>query len=394
MKSGFGIPFDLQVDFLRRKLDLPTETWTDVWRSAHDRAFMVAGAMKADLVADLHAAVIKAAAEGLGIDAFRKDFNAIVARHGWTGWTGEGSKGGYAWRTRTIYQTNMATSYAAGRWAQVNDPALAKFRPYIKYHHADGVRHPRPLHVSWNGLVLPKDHPFWKTHAPPNGWGCHCYVTAAGPKDYAAAEAAGKAAPPAGWGARNDKTGAPVGIDQGFDYAPGANVDTALRDMVADKLISHPAAISRALAHDLNRYVMAHRPPSEFASIVLAQREIQKSVAFLGFVEDGAALEAAAGRELRGYIGVIPADAPRHIETSHKHDGGSQRPIKPADYDQVWGILNGADDIKAGHATERGLDSVVATKAIGGEIYRAVFEVRPGRRNRTLALISLVVKRL
>ena len=70
-----------------------------------------------------------------------------------------------------IFQTNMATSYAAGRWAQINDPALADFRPYIKYHHADGV--------------LPKDHLFWQTNAPPNGWGCHCYVSAAGPKDTA-----------------------------------------------------------------------------------------------------------------------------------------------------------------------------------------------------------------
>ena len=33
-----------------------------------------------------------------------------------------------------IFQTNMATSYAAGRWAQINDPDLADFRPYIKYH--------------------------------------------------------------------------------------------------------------------------------------------------------------------------------------------------------------------------------------------------------------------
>ncbi len=84
-----------------------------------------------------------------------------------------------------IFQTNMATSYAAGRWAQINDPDLADFRPYIKYHHADGVLHPRPWHVAWNGLVLPKDHLFWQTNAPPNGWGCHCYVSAAGPKDTA-----------------------------------------------------------------------------------------------------------------------------------------------------------------------------------------------------------------
>ena len=38
--------------------------------------------------ADLKAGVDKAIAEGRGIEAFRKDFRAIVQKHGWTGWTG------------------------------------------------------------------------------------------------------------------------------------------------------------------------------------------------------------------------------------------------------------------------------------------------------------------
>ena len=40
--------FEEQIDFFRRKLNLPSETWRDIQRAAHDRAFMVAGAMKAD----------------------------------------------------------------------------------------------------------------------------------------------------------------------------------------------------------------------------------------------------------------------------------------------------------------------------------------------------------
>lgn len=251
ISASFNQPFDLQVRFMRRKLDLPTEKWTDVQTSAHDRAFVVAGAMKADLLADLHAAVVKAAEEGRGIEDFRRDFDAIVSRNGWTGWTGEDSPAGRAWRTRVIYQTNMATSYAAGRWAQVNDPELAAFRPYIKYHHADGVMHPRPQHVSWDGLVLPRDHPFWKTHAPPNGWGCHCYVSAASQADYDKAAAAGRAEPPGGWGAISPKTGAPVGIDKGWDYAPGANAATPLRELVESKLINLDAPIGAVMWQSL-----------------------------------------------------------------------------------------------------------------------------------------------
>lgn len=249
--DGVRLPFAEQISFFRHKLALPSERWDDIERSAHDRAFIVAGATKADLVADLQAAVGQSIAEGKSIAWFRENFNAIVARHGWSGWTGEGTPGGYAWRTRVIYQTNMATSYAAGRWAQLNDPDLVSLRPYWKYHHADGVLHPRPWHVAWNGRVLPRDHPFWKTHFPPNGWGCHCFVSAASAADYTAAQAAGHAAPPEGWDAVSPKTGAPVGIDRGFDYAPGAAAATPLRDLIAQKLFKLDAPIGAAMWAEL-----------------------------------------------------------------------------------------------------------------------------------------------
>lgn len=258
MNAGFNRPFTEQADFFRKKINLPTARWDDILRAAHDRAFIVAGAAKADLLTDLHAAVQRAIDEGKSLDWFQREFEAIVAKHGWTDYTGSGSAAGIAWRTRVIYQTNMSTSYAAGRWAQLNDPGLVELRPYLKYHHADGVMHPRPLHVAWNGRVLPRDDPFWKTHYPPNGWGCGCYVSAASHKDYVKAVASGKSTPPDGWDAIDPKTGAPAGIDRGFDYAPGA-ADAALQDMVKARLINYPPAIAAALAAELGKLLDA--PP-------------------------------------------------------------------------------------------------------------------------------------
>lgn len=248
---GFNQPFSLQVDFLRAKLRLPTEHWTDIWQAAHDRAFVVAGATKADLLNDLHEAVIKAAEQGRGLEEFRKDFKAIVAKNGWSGWTGQGTEAGEAWRTRVIYQTNMATSYAAGRWSQLKDPELLSMRPYWKYHHLDGVLHPRPVHVSWHGLVLPHDHPFWQTHYPPNGWGCHCWVTAASQADYDKAIEAGRAEPPKGWNNIDPKSGAPIGIDKGWAYAPGANAKTELKDLVEQKLFKLNPTIGAAFLAEM-----------------------------------------------------------------------------------------------------------------------------------------------
>jgi hypothetical protein len=79
---SFNQPINEQLAFFRQKLNLPTEAWDDITLAAHDRAFIVAGAQSADLLADLRAAVDKSIADGTGLEAFRKDFKRIVAEHG------------------------------------------------------------------------------------------------------------------------------------------------------------------------------------------------------------------------------------------------------------------------------------------------------------------------
>lgn len=219
LTAGFDLPFQEQIDFFRAKLNLPTEAWDDIWQAAHDRAFVVAGAMKADLLDDLRQAVDKAISTGTTLETFRKDFTEIVGRRGWQGWTGEGSPEGFAWRTKVIYETNLRSSYAAGRWAQLNDPDFKALMPFWRYVHNDSVANPRPQHKRWGDakLTLPTDHPFWRTHFPPNGWGCRCRVTAVmAPKAGDATE------PPQGWDVPNERGELP-GIDKGWAYAPGAS---------------------------------------------------------------------------------------------------------------------------------------------------------------------------
>lgn len=242
----FDLGFQEQVDFFRRKISLPTEKWTDIWQAAHDRSFVVAGAMKADLLDDLRRAVDKGIEQGTTLESFRDDFRQIVFNRGWTGWTGEGTTGGFNWRTKVIYETNLRTSYAAGREAQLADHGLQKLLPFRRYVHNDSVLHPRPQHLAWNGLTLPHDHPFWATHSPPNGWGCRCRVTAV-----AAPRKGDATKPPAGWDALDEKTGAPVGIDKGWGYAPGASVRDELRALVGAKVAKLPEPLGKALEKDM-----------------------------------------------------------------------------------------------------------------------------------------------
>jgi len=263
---SYNQPFAEQLAFFRQKLNLPTERWDDIALAEHDRAFIVAGAQGADLLEGLRGAVDEAIERGTGLEAFRKNFKRIVAEHGWTGWTGEGTPGGVAWRTKVIYQTNMATSYAAGRWRQLNDPDLLKILPYWQYRHNDSVMHPRPLHVSWDGLTLPPDHPFWQTHFPPNGWGCMCRVTAVSKEDFMRAIAAGR-------GPANAPTGT-EGIDTGFGYAPGASLTTsvegekkALQKFAVKKISELPPSLAQAFARDIAK-LLAEIPADTIDTIL------------------------------------------------------------------------------------------------------------------------------
>lgn len=241
----FDLPFQEQIDFFRQKLNLPTAKWDDIRQAAHDRAFVVAGATKADLLADLNRAVLLAIEQGTTLATFRDSFRQVVFNRGWHGWTGEGSEAGFNWRTKVIYETNLRSSYAAGREAQLADPGLQALMPYRRYVHNDSVLHPRPLHLAWNGLHLPHDHEFWKTHSPPNGWGCRCRVTAV-----AAPRKGDPTEPPAGWDTPGEDGTLP-GIDKGWGYAPGASVRDEMRALVEQKAGKLPAPLAADFKADV-----------------------------------------------------------------------------------------------------------------------------------------------
>ncbi|WP_425230212.1 ADP-ribosyltransferase [Sphingomonas sp.] len=233
LAGAFRRPFKQQVAFFRQKMGnlVPTRRWDDLTGAAHDQAFMVAGAQKADLLSDFAASIDRAVSEGASLEQFRSDFDAAVERHDWHGWTGEGTKGGRAWRTRTIYRTNTSTSYAAGRFAQLT---AANWKYWI-YRHGNS-QEPRPEHLHvFDGLILPPDHPFWAKFYPPSDWGCSCYVLGANTLAQAK-RLGGTKGPeglPDGWDTPDPATGEPPGIGPGWGYAPGASVVEAVNAKVA-----------------------------------------------------------------------------------------------------------------------------------------------------------------
>lgn len=171
-RIGFR-PFPEQQAYFRRKVNMPSARWDDLMHGEHAHGFMVAGVARTDVLDELRSAIQDALDNGEGFEDFRARFEDIVRRHGWIGGAGNESDARRVWRMRTIYQTNLRTSYMAGRWEE-----LQKF-PFLRYQH-NTVANPREEHQAWNGLVLATDNPWWDTHYPPNGWGCRCTVTGVG----------------------------------------------------------------------------------------------------------------------------------------------------------------------------------------------------------------------
>ncbi len=228
-------PFPEAVAFFRSKLDIPTGRWDDLWRDQHAKGFMIAGAVQTELLADLRTAVDEAITAGETLAGFRKTFDAIVKRYGWS------YNGSRNWRSSVIYHTNIRAAYNAGRWHQLTDPEQLQQRPYLEYRHGDS-RHPRQEHLAWDGLVLKADDPWWQTHYPANGWGCKCRVFSLGRRDL---ERLGKTGPDTAPKTVIDPaTGTAAGIDPGFDYNVGAASDKSYR-LLAEKFETLPGDFAR-----------------------------------------------------------------------------------------------------------------------------------------------------
>lgn len=405
----FHRPFTEQVAFFRRKLGnlVPTQAWDDMLREAHDDGFMVAGATKADLLADLAAAVDKAIAEGRGIEEFRRDFDAIVRRHGWTGWTGQGTVQGEAWRVKTILRTNSYTSYSAGRLAQLR---ADKF-PFWVYRHG-GSEHPRLHHLALDGLVLPSDHPAWGKLFPPSDWGCSCYVVGAS-SERAAVRLGGDLTKtlPADWERH---------IGKGWDYAPGATVSDQVAAMarklgswdyqvgkafLGDLPVERADALSdayRALpstADDARRYASRVQAGTADGGGDLASLQPQRSLGRLRSDQveeiDKLLQDRSDGLSVGGYDFSFDVSGTGHVFREHGDDAvelaSGQRAVTAADFARLPAILSDPASISIVGTSDIGETIVQFSKTIGGERFVVRMAVR-GSKRRTLALKTMFIE--
>ncbi len=328
----FGVKFSEAIDYLKGKLPEATLKWNDLAGPVHSTVFAVAGATKADLLTDIHSALVRALENGTTITQFRKDFDAAVQQHGWT------YKGKRGWRTSVIFNTNMRTAHMAGRWKQIQ--ANKDRYPYLQYRTAGDAR-VRPQHRLWNGLVYPVDSVFWDTHYPPCGWGCRCTVRAYAARDI---EDKNLVVQPT-FDPATQKTRAvvtrdgeitdhvPVGIDPGWDHNVGkswitpelalgeklARLPLELRGPMVDKTIS-PAfqTVLNARFKAFQTALKAAGRPSGAAQIV----------GYLDSATLGALATELPATVLESTAVVVMDNNTKHLEGQHKAASPQQWPAE------------------------------------------------------------------
>ncbi len=173
----------LAVDYFRSKGYVISWNWQETKAATHAQAFTVAKAVRMDVLTSIQSEVDRAASEGTTEREFIKTLTPRLQAQGWWGkqMIADSAGGieevqlGSPARLATIYRTNLATSYQAGRYQQ--QLGSTETHPYWQYIAImDG--NTRKSHAAMHGRVFRFDDPIWDTLYPPNDWGCRCRVRA------------------------------------------------------------------------------------------------------------------------------------------------------------------------------------------------------------------------
>ena len=171
------------LDYIKNKNLKVGFSYKDVWNEEHATAFTVAKAMQIDVLSDMKKAVEKAIEDGQSFETFKKNIKPTLQQKGWWGkkqmtdpLTGRevNAQLGSDRRLQLIYETNLRNAYQKGQYERT---MASDLHPYLIYRVGNSVKH-REDHLSWNGLILPKDDPWWDDHFPQRKFRCKCYTRA------------------------------------------------------------------------------------------------------------------------------------------------------------------------------------------------------------------------
>lgn len=163
-----ALPFQEAIDdFLARGIVTP-EQFRQMDAAARTRAFTAAGFATDTLREQAYEAVLAALRDGTTLREFAAQLRSGEASLGVTP-----ADPAYV---ETVFRTNVATAYGAGRIQQMQAPAVLQARPFVEYR---AIIDPRTTNVCryLNGLIFDRrTDPGWDRFAPPNHYNCRSTI--------------------------------------------------------------------------------------------------------------------------------------------------------------------------------------------------------------------------
>lgn len=153
--SDDPVRFEEAIKAIRRRVPMTDDAFSALKMEELEFAFTVADVAELDMVVDVYEAIQKAVADGETLN----DFKARVGEQLETAWGGEDPA-----RVEQIFRTNTMSSYNTGRFEAATHPDVMDARPYWRFDGPNDSRTTKDICLPCIGVILPADHPWWRTH--------------------------------------------------------------------------------------------------------------------------------------------------------------------------------------------------------------------------------------
>lgn len=412
--SPVAVPSEDIVAWLDARAPTPIDNWDDIGPEEYTRGFVVAKTAGYDVIGDLYEGLQEVFRDTGGAEDFAERVEPIMRAKGWLA---DENSADMSRRLRLIFDTNLRVSRATGQWERIQ--RTKGLMPYLAYS-ATLDRRVRPHHAAWHGVVLPVDHPAWRTHFPPCGFRCRCDVRQLSrsqalrmggvTSEAKVQELLAQHPADPGWGYNpgveyeraqlekvretNDRR---LPDAEPINFAPLAQAAQALWDRIfggsdvtfAYNPLQARDALGRWLALLTPNQKRRHhkRRIRRLVREAVSHKSRQKRID-LGPV-DAADIQLRAGRTLHGYSRTIGTEDVRHVMKKHGDPvverARGQVAVTRRDFERIPDIIEGAHSLKAiGRPGSGKLERLVYEARVGGYNYTYIEEIRP--KSRVVAL--------
>ena len=159
-----GHPMAKAIEAFSKRRVLTPEAFKKLRAKARRKAFTVAGATSTEMIQTVKDELVKRVEDEADLRLFQTFMKERLESAGWT----PASNG----HVETIFRTNIASAYSAGRYEQMTQPDVIKARPYAQVLTPnDGPPRQRPWHQKAHGRVFDLSELSPEMFTP---WGFNC----------------------------------------------------------------------------------------------------------------------------------------------------------------------------------------------------------------------------